>query len=156
MLTRVAFALAVVALAANSAELSMEHGVVAPGKPAVLNVTLAIGKDAPTGIQFDLEFDAASLDVGVELGPAGKQASKMMQGNKLQAGKQRVLIIGFNKTMISDGVLAILHVSYKGQDTGKTFPIRITGASGTNEKAEPVAVTGKDGSVRVEIGRNGQ
>jgi len=45
---------------------------------------------------------------------------------------------------------------FKGQEAGKTFPIRITASSGTNQKAEPVTVTGKDGSVKVEIGRSGQ
>ena len=141
---------------ASAAALSMDQAVLAPGKPATLNLTLTAGADAPTGIQFDLEYDAASLDVSLESGPAAKEASKTLQSAKLQPGKQRVLIIGFNKTIIADGVLAILHVSYKGQDTGKTFPIRITAASGTNQKAEAVAVTGKDGGVRIEIGRNAQ
>jgi hypothetical protein len=113
-------------------------------------VKLAALRDAPTGIQFDVEYDAASLDIAIEAGPAAKQAGKSLRSAKVQDGKQRVLIIGFNKNAMSDGVVAILHVSYKGQEAGKTFPIRITATSGTNEKAERVAVTGKDGSVAVE------
>jgi len=147
---------AIIAAAANTAELSMEQRVLTPGKPVTLDLKLADGTDAPTGIQFDLEYDPASLDVTIEAGPAAKQAGKSLQSAKLQPGRQRALIIGFNKNMISDGVLAILHVSYKGQESGKTFPIHITGASGTDQRAEPVAVTGKDGGVTVEIGRNAQ
>jgi hypothetical protein len=150
MFLKTAIALAMLAVAANAAELSMEQGTLAPGKPVALNMTLAAGTDAPTGIQFDLEYDAAALDVSVETGPAAKQASKGLQSARIQAGKLRVLIIGFNMNIISDGVLALVHVSYKGIDTGKTFPVHITASSGTNGKAEPVAVTGKDGSVRVE------
>jgi hypothetical protein len=140
MFLKTAIALAMLAVAANAAELSMEQGTLAPGKPVALNMTLAAGTDAPTGIQFDLEYDAAALDVSVETGPAAKQASKSLQSARIQAGKLRVLIIGFNRNIISDGVLAL----------GKTFPVHIAASSGTNGKAEPVAVTGKDGSVRVE------
>lgn len=156
MLGGLAIALVISAVAASAAELSIQPGVVAPGKPATLNVMLAAGQDAPTGIQFDLEYDAASLEVAIENGPAAGKAAKTLRTAMIQSGRQRALIIGFNKTIISDGVLAVLKVSYKGQETGKTFPIHIMGAAGTNEKAEPVAVTGKDGSVKVEIGRNAQ
>ena len=76
MRLKTAIALAALAAAANAAELTVEQGSLAPGKPTTLNVTLAAGKDAPTGIQFDLEYDTALLDVGVEAGPAAKQASK--------------------------------------------------------------------------------
>ena len=156
MLREALLAVTVFAAAAGGAELSIEPGIVAPGKQTTLNMKLAAGSDAPTGIQFDLEYDESALDIGVELGPAAKQASKTIQSHKLQPGKLRALIIGFNKNIISDGVLAVVRVSYKGQETGKTFAIRITGAAGTNENAQPVNVTARDGSVRVEIGRNAQ
>lgn len=156
MLREAAVALLVCAVAASAAELSMEPGVVAPGKAARLNLNLAAGKDSLTGIQFDLEYDESALDVGLELGPAAKTASKMIQSHKLQPGKLRALIIGFNKNIISDGVLAVLQVSYKGQAGSKTLAIRITGAAGTDGNAQPVSVTAKDGSVKVEIGRNAQ
>jgi hypothetical protein len=150
MYLRITIALAVLAAAANAAELSMEQGTVAPGKPAALAMKLAVGKEAPTGFQFDLEYDAAALDISVEAGPAAKQASKGLQSSRLNPGTLRVLIIGFNRNPISDGVLAIVHISYKGAEGGKTFPIHITGSSGTDEKAQPVAVAAKDGSVKVE------
>ena len=150
MFLKCAIALAMFAWAGNAAELILDGGSLAPGRPCTLNVRVAVGQDVPTGIQFDLEYDAAALDVSVETGPAAKQASKSLQSARIQAGKLRVLIIGFNRNIISDGVLALVHVSYKGIDTGKTFPVHIAASSGTNGKAEPVAVTGKDGSVRVE------
>src|SRR5271165_73715 len=150
MSLKTAIALAVFAVAANAAELTLEQGTVAPGKTVSLGVKVAVGTDAPTGIQFDVEYDAVSLDIAVEAGPAARQASKSLQSAKVQPGKLRVLIIGFNKNVISDGVLAVLKVSFKGQDGGKTFPIGIMAASGTNEKAEPVAVTAKSGSVSTE------
>jgi len=150
MFLRIAIVLAMLAPLANAAELSMEQGTVSAGKPASLGMKLAGAADALTGIQFDLEYDAASLDVTVESGPVAKDASKNLQSARLQPGKIRVLIIGYNRNTISDGVLAIVHVSYKGTETGKAFPVHITASSGTNAKAEAIAVTAKDGSVRVE------
>lgn len=150
MFLRTAIALAVFAVAAHAAELSLEQATLAPGKPAALNVKLTAGNNVITGIQFDLEYDAAALDVSVEAGPAAKQASKNLQSSQIKAGKLRALIIGFNRNTIADGILAVVHVSYKGSDTGKTFPIHITASSGTDANAQPIAVTGKDGGVKVE------
>jgi Cohesin domain len=150
MCGKITIALALLALAANATELSLEQGILAPGRPVALGMKLAAGKDVPTGVQFDLEYDAAALDLSVEAGPAAQQASKNLRSALIQPGKLRVLIIGFNRTTISDGVLAVVHVSYKGSDTGKTFPVRLTALSGTNANAEKLAVTAKDGSVRVE------
>jgi hypothetical protein len=147
---RTAIVLAVLAVSAHAAELSVGQGTVSPGKPAALDVTMTAGTEAPTGIQFDVEYDAASLDVTVEAGPSAKQAGKNLRSAPIQSGKLRVLIIGFNRTTISDGVLAVVHVSYKGTETGKTFPLHLAGSSGTNADAKPVAVTVKDGSVRIE------
>jgi hypothetical protein len=130
--------------------LTLEQGTLAPGKPVDLAMKMAAGADALTGIQFDLEYDAAALDITVEGGPAAKQASKGLQSRSIQSGRLRVLIIGFNRTTIADGVLALVHVSYKGTETGKTFPVRVTTSSGTNANAGQVAVTAKDGSIRVE------
>jgi len=156
MLVHTAIAVALIAVAANASELSMEQGVLTPGKTVTLGMKLAAGADAPTGIQFDLEYDAASLDIAVEAGPAAIEAGKSLRTATVRAGKQRVLIFGFNRNVMSDGVLAILRVSYKNQDAGKTFPIHIAASSGTNQQAEPVTVTGRDGNVRVENGRNRQ
>jgi hypothetical protein len=150
MVGKTAIVLAFLAVAANAAEISLEQGTVAPGKSVALAVKMAAGTDAPTGVQFDLEYDAAALDISVESGPAAQQASKSLRSAPIQTGKLRVLIIGFNRNTISDGILAVVHVSYKGTEIGKTFPVHITAQSGTNANAERVAVTAKDGSVKVE------
>lgn len=155
MYLRAVILLATLVLAGNAAELSVEQAVLSLGKTGDVNVRLAVGNTVPTGIQFDLEYDAASLDLKVEAGPASAAASKNLQAAVIGPGKQRVLVIGFNKTAISDGVVAVLHVSLKSPaDAGKVFPIHITATSGTNQKAENLAIAGSDGSVKVETRRN--
>jgi Cohesin domain len=150
MMLRIAITLAAFVLALPGAELAVEQGTVSPDKPAALAVKLIAGTEAPTGFQFDVEFDAAALELTVEAGPVTKQANKGLQFRQLQPGKIRVLIIGFNRTAIADGVLALIHVADKAAQPGKTFPVHLTGASGTNADAKSVEVTAKDGSVTVE------
>ena len=47
MFLKTAIVLAVLAVAANAAELSMEQGTVAPGKPAALSLKLAPDRTLP-------------------------------------------------------------------------------------------------------------
>ena len=150
MIWRAAIALAIAVLPASAAELSLDQATIAAGKPADLHVTLKTGKDLPTGVQFDLEYDATALDLSVEAGPAALQASKNLRTAVQRPGKLRALIIGFNRNTISDGVIAVIHVAYKGAEGGKTFPIHVTAVAGTDADARPVAVTAKDGSVKVD------
>jgi hypothetical protein len=146
----IVLALAVMALAANAAELSLEQGVLSADKTASLKMTFTAGKDAASGIQFDLEYDAADLDVTVERGPAAQQAAKDVRSAQIRPGKLRVLIIGFNRNTISDGVIAVVHVSLKSGDGAKTFPVHVTAAAGTTADAETISMAAKDGGVRVE------
>jgi hypothetical protein len=155
---RTAIVLAMLAVAGNAAELSVSNGVIsAPNQPVTLNVTLSSGGSAMSGVQFDLQYDAAALNVTVSTGAAAGSAGKEAHSNVLQAGRQRVLIVGLNQTSIADGVVATLQVSLKSPAAaGKTFPITITAPAGTTAKAQAVAVTAANGSVQVEITRNGK
>ena len=150
MIGRIALALLVLTLSANAAELSIETGGIARDKSAALAVNLnASAARLRQDSSLTWSMDAAALDLSVEAGGAAKQASKTLQFRQLQPGKLRVLIIGFNRNTIADGVLALIHVTYKGTESGRSFPVHMTAQSGTDADAKPVAVTGKDGSVTV-------
>lgn len=143
--------LAILGVVANAADLNVAQGVVAPDKPASLNVQLSSGTDTITGIQFDVQYDAAALDLSVQAGPTVGPAGKGLQSAAIGAGKLRVLVFGFNKNVIPDGVVAILRVSLKGPvEADKSFPVHISAQSGTNARAETVAVAGHDGGVKVK------
>jgi hypothetical protein len=150
MLVRLAISVAAIALSACGAELAIENGTVAGHKPATLAMKLAAGAEKPTGFQFDLQFDAAALDLTVEAGPAAKQAEKEVQTWQLQPGKVRVLVTGFNRTAIGDGVLALIQVKDKGAKSGKSFPVHLAALLGTNADAKAVTVTAKDGKVALK------
>jgi Cohesin domain len=146
----IALALIIMAIAAKAAELSLEQGTLTVDKTASLKMTFTGGKDAATGVQFDLEYDAAALDITVEGGPVAQQAGKNVRSAQIRPGKLRVLIFGFNRNTLSDGVVALVHASFKGGDGAKMIPVHITAAAGTTADAEPIPVAAKDGSVRLE------
>jgi hypothetical protein len=158
MYLQTAIVLATLAVAASAAELSVSNAVLTtPNQPVTVNVTLASAGASLAGVQFDLQYDAEALNVTVAAGPSSGAAGKNVNAHALQAGHQRVLIVGMNQTTIADGVVATLQVSLKSSaPAGKTFPISITAPAGTTAKAQPVSVSGSSGTVQVETTRNGK
>ena len=136
----------------RGAELSIDSGTVRSGEPVTLNVRLSAADEALTGLQFDLEYDASALDVRVEIGPSAKTAVKILQTARTAKSGHRAMIVGFNQNNLSDGVVAVLYVSVKEAPLTVTdYPIRLTAAAGTNARAESIAVTGREGILRVPV-----
>lgn len=142
------------AAAGNAAELSVGSAAATAGQPATLNVTLASRGAALTGLQFDLEYDATALDVSAAAGPAATNAGKGLQSAMVKPGKQRVLVFGLNQNSISDGIVVVLRVSLKDVAEVGEHAIHLSALVGTNRRAETVAISGQDGSVKVETRRS--
>jgi hypothetical protein len=138
----------------SAAELTLGSGTVSASQSAILTLNLKSAGEALTGVQFDIEFDAAVFDVSLENGPAAEQTGKSLQSASLEEGKRRVLIIGLNQTSLSDGVVAILRASLKGNaENGRCYSVGITSTAGTDLRARLVAVSGHDGTITVATGR---
>jgi hypothetical protein len=138
------------AVVGSAAELTLGSGTVSAGRSAILTLNLKSAGEALSGVQFDVEFDEAVFDVSLENGPAAEQAGKSLQSASLGEGKRRVLIIGLNQTSLSDGVVAILRASLKGNtEKGRSYSVRITSPAGTDPQAGLVAVSGHDGTITV-------
>ena len=157
MYLRTAIVLVMLAGVGRAAEISIDQGALRAETQATLRVNLASRGDTPTGLQFDLEYDAALLNVTVDAGPAAERAGKSLQSSLIQPGKLRALIVGFNQNVIPDGAVAIVHVSRKSPvEAGKIFPIHMTALAATNQRAETLVLSGQDGGVTAEARRNDQ
>ncbi len=130
-----------------AAELHLDSAPVAVNTSAALSLHLESGESALTGVQFDVEYDASRLEVKLEIGPTAEAAVKVLQSNALQPGKLRVLIYGFNRNRIGDGVVAIARVTLKGTAEDQSYPIRISAPVATSAEGQAVPVTGTGGSV---------
>ena len=140
------------AVAGFAAELTVGSGTVSASQSAVLAVKLT--GEALTGVQFDIEFDAAVFDVSLENGPAAEQAGKSLQSISVGPGKRRALIIGLAQTSLSDGVVAILRcVTARDAERGRSYAIGITSPAGTDLRRVSVTVSGQSGILTVETER---
>ncbi|NDJ14810.1 MAG: hypothetical protein EBY17_27065, partial [Acidobacteriia bacterium] len=101
------------ATSACAAELSVERTTTGPRDQYTLAVRLSADSESIAGLQFDLDFDDARLEVTAEVGPAAQIATKILQTGVVGAGKRRILLIGFNRTELTSGIVAVLHVSVK-------------------------------------------
>jgi hypothetical protein len=142
------------AVAGFAAELTVGSGRVSASQSVVLTVKLRLTGEALTGVQFDIEFDAAVFDVSLENGPAAEQAGKDLQSVSVGRGKRRALIIGLNQTSLSDGVVAILRCVTTGNaEKGRGYSIGITSPVGTDLRGISVTVSGQSGILTVETER---
>lgn len=142
------------ATSACAAELSVERTSTGPRDQYTLAVRLSADSESIAGLQFDLDFDDARLEVTAEVGPAAQIATKILQTGVVGAGKRRILLIGFNRTELTSGIVAILHISVKPRPadqpaTSADLPdpastavgIRLSAPAGTNADAGPVSIT---------------
>lgn len=138
---------------AMAAELKLDSAAIDGSKPTQLSLRLESGGSELTGVQFDIEYDATRFDLKLEIGPAAEDAVKVLQSNTLAPGKQRVLIFGFNRTKLADGVVAFVNLTTKGNAVpDQTSPVRISETVGTTAAGEGVQVKGSSGSVKTAGG----
>lgn len=64
-----------------------------------------------SGLQFEITFDPAQLSIeNIVAGAISTQADKMVSFNRLNKGRCRVIIAGFNQNVFAQGALATLHI----------------------------------------------
>ena len=139
---RVAIIAAFIAMQCGGADLRLERsatGAAAETLAVSLASTAAVPASSLTGIQFDLTYDTSALNVTVNVGPAAENAGKTIATAALGTRGQRVIVFGFNHNTLTDGPVALVHVSAKaGSAAG--MKIRLTAGVGTTRDGIPVAV----------------
>jgi hypothetical protein len=110
--------------------------------------------EALTGLQFNLEYDAAALDVVVEPGPATRSTAKELKAYRLGMLMQRVTITGTDQRRLAAGIVAIVHVSRKktaapGAKSGGKYTVKLAQPGGADSNGGPVDVTASNALVSV-------
>ena len=130
------------ATAPQSAELRLETNQSTTSGPSQFQVSLVTGPESTTGIQFDLEFDSNAVEVKVLPGPAAQLAGKTIYSSAPAPNKLRVIVIGFNQDVLTSGVVALVQVIARTNETpALNSPMRLTAPSATNRAGQSVAVT---------------
>jgi hydrogenase maturation factor len=123
-------------------ELRLETNQSTTSGPSQLQVSLTTGTESPTGIQFDLEFDNNAVEVKVLPGPVAQLAGKTVYTSTPASNKLRVIVIGFNQDVLTNGVVALVQVIARNGDTSPAGSlVRLTAPSATNRAGQSVSVT---------------
>lgn len=132
----------------EAATLSIGSGSGMPGDTNILiptNLTSSGGEEV-SGFGFDLTFDISRLSFkGVSLGPKATEAGKSLSSSQPSPDSVRVMVIGFNQTVIGDGVVLNF-----------TFDILSSAPAGESALAlSNLSITDPDGGLLPASGVNG-
>jgi hypothetical protein len=134
------------ALAAASHRLEMASG------DAAREVTIRLNAVSPvvTALQFDVEYDAAVCDLRVSTARSAELAGKTIQTASPAPNRLRVLVFGFNQTVISNGPVATIRaISRPGKPAPRSLHLQISGVAASDSAGKPVVMDGPDAPAEI-------
>jgi hypothetical protein len=130
------------ALAQNMG-LILGSGSGTPGRSVVLPIAIVSTDGAAVaGIQWTFSYSTDITGVTVAIGTAGIDAHK-----SLSCYENRCLIIGFNRTTIPDGIVAIATFQIASHPSSATIPIYITGVVVASPEGRSISANTFSGTV---------
>lgn len=140
--------LAGMAAGAAAQQLSVGTASANAGQTAHLSVTLSAGKAQVSGLQFDLVYNTTAFTVKATTGAAAAAAGKSLATTNQTTG-MRVLVAGFNQTLISDGSVTDLAIQVAANAASGNYSFALANLSGTDAPGNPLTVSGSGGSLAV-------
>jgi uncharacterized protein (TIGR03437 family) len=151
---RVAMILAVCALSplpGRCGVLVLADQVAAVGQTLTAAVTFSAEGEAISGIQFDIESDAA-ISLRVLPGERIGASAKVLYAATLPNQVLRVLIIGMNRELIRDGELLRTVISVDPNVSPGLAQIRISKASSSDPDGNPISLRSAAAAVQIQAG----
>jgi hypothetical protein len=131
----------------HAAELRIPTTVVAAGGSADASITYRSAGAAVAGMQCDLTYDEHILITAVTTGSAGLQAGKMVQTSLLSNGALRILLIGFNQSVIPDGSVMDLKILVSQSADPGTHTLRCDNAVAVTPDADGLEIAVRGGRI---------
>jgi hypothetical protein len=106
---------------------------------AVVDLSIATSRLAPSGIQWDLGYLPADVaSVSVAAGPVATAASKEVACNPLGPGSLRCIVSGLNTNVMANGVATTITVKTRPESTAGTTTLALSGLATTNRFGNPL------------------
>lgn len=135
-----------------AARVTLTNATGAAGSSVLVAVTLDPDGTRVGGLQFDVEYDAARLDVIPLLGDPLRAAAKSVFASVSGVNRRRYVMTGLNRNEIGGGaVLQLLARIRPGAPSG-SYPLFFHGLIATDPFGRPVTARATDGSVTVTGG----
>jgi hypothetical protein len=129
----------------EAADLRLEAAALGGTTSGQLQVSLTSAAEIVTGLQFDLEYDASRFEVEVFRGRSAELAEKTVRTAAPQMNRMRVLIVGMNQSVITNGVVALIRATPIGSESSRVKnPVRIVAMAATDRAGNPVEVVSRN------------
>lgn len=109
------------------------------GQPFDMPMYFVPGPGNVAGLQFDLILPAGFSFISVTAGPVMTAAQKQVQVN---AAINRVLVVGFNQTTLSEGNLLTVRLATQSSVPRAIYPIVVTNMQATNPQGTNSTLSG--------------
>jgi uncharacterized protein (TIGR03437 family) len=121
-----------------------------PGGSVLVPVVFASQQYAISGIQFDLQYDSAAVNLGATLGDQSRNSAKSVYVADIDSNTRRFLLIGFNQNAISDGVVINLFVNVNQNTADGVYTLALSNVLATDPSGNASAITSTSGAVTVQ------
>ena len=138
-------------LALSGAELSIPNIAIAPGAAAVGGLRFAAQGSQVAAFQVDILYDAEHLKVSASAGPAASAKEKLVDAAEVAPGRKRIMLMGFNRSVLADGVVVSLLVSSVSGEPGSHW-LRLADVAAADADGNLVPVATIDGVVTIGDG----
>jgi hypothetical protein len=120
-------------------ELSIHQGK-ATGITTELLVVLAPRGAKIATLQFDVIGDFKTIDLTVRDAEEARNSGKRTNLSSPAPGTRRVLIAGFNQTVLPSGTVAVLVLKVKAETPAHEYSLSLTNCSAADPEGDPVHV----------------
>lgn len=148
-ITLLRFFIAVAPVAA-AASLSSPAQISGPGTSVLVPVTLALGSDAVSGLQFDVQYDNSVLSLNPTAGLALRSSGKDIYFQDLAPNQRRFLIVGINQNPIPEGDVIDLLVEIGAAAPDGPYSLSIANLVGISPSGSAVLMTATSGVITVQ------
>ena len=135
-------------LALSGAELSIPRITVTSGAVSAGELRFATQGSQVAAFQVDILYDAEHLKVSPSAGPAASAKEKLVDSAEVAPGRRRILLMGFNQSVLADGVVVSLLVSSSSGAPG-TYWLLLSDAMAADPNGNPVPVATINGAISV-------
>ncbi len=132
-----------------AARVTLGNGAGTAGSSVLVAVTLDPEGTRVGGLQFDVEYDAARLDVILLLGDPLRAAAKSVFTGVSGVNRRRYVLAGLNRNEIGGGAVLQLLVRIRRGVPPGSYPLFFHGLIATDPFGRPVTARATDGSVTV-------
>ncbi len=119
-----------------------------PAGAATAEIRFAAQGGQVAAFQVDIHYDAENIQIFPIPGPAATAKEKLVNSAEVSPGRKRILLMGLNQSVLSDGVVISLLVSSKWGIPG-TYWLHLSDALAADKDGNAVAVAAIDGTVPV-------